>query len=119
MKHEQFKVFSIDFEKPLTKEVKEFLAHTTIQPKSISIADSGHLRLPGNESFIVIGYTEGKREHDYKLSVHNLEDSYTLASEATLENELNSIASEEKGVICQDVHFDRNGKLRVIFLGHK
>lgn len=106
MKHEKFKIFSVeDIEED---EVVKMFLNSGITPKSVSVNyDTLTIGL-------VIGYTEDKAEHGYMLKVGKVELDL-LVTTAEVEDGLNKEAAKLSGVICQDVTVTKYG-LSIVFL---
>lgn len=102
MKHEKFKAF------PSQEEADEFLSGGEINAKSIS-----YIEEEGVEC-LVIGYTESKKTHHYRIEVEALPNVLFEGMHKTLEK-VEELAEKHGGVICQDMYIHETS-LIILFL---
>lgn len=102
MKHEKFKVFST------REQADDFLADGEINAKSISFMTHD------DAQFLVIGYTESKKTHHYRLEEEIIENFHMIGLEGAMK-EAEKLAEKHNGVICQDMHIE-DGSLAIMFL---
>jgi len=103
MKHEKFKAF------PSEDEADAFLTSGDINAKSISYIDTDGLQS------LVIGYTESKKTHHYKIEAEVI-DNVLFKGLANAMKEVEELAEKHGGVICQDMYISQENSLIVLFL---
>ena len=109
MKHEEFKVFIIDYDEEVSsnEELLNFINSENVTPKSlsVSVADEDHV--------VVIGYQEAKSKHHYGIEVVKIHENDVLIN--GIKNSISDAAKAHDGVVCLDVHFEERF-LKITFL---
>ncbi len=102
MKHEKFRVFSS------REQADHFLADGEINAKSISFMTHDDVQ------FLVVGYTDSRKTHHYRLEEDIIEDIHMMGLETAMKV-AEKLAEKHDGVICQDMHIEQ-GSLAIMFL---